>query len=283
MKTIVETITPRKAKELLEVNTNNRPISKTRVDHYTSLMKNGKWHLTHQGIAISKTNVIIDGQHRLLAVVDANMPIDFNITYNVDDDTFKFVDVGYTRTTGNIFAIKNIANYNRHSAGISRYYDFLNSDRALSSSGGSARIRNHYTHDDYLQFYYDNEDFLIKLNSKVASWYGMYKILKTSEIYAFSTFCVIDANWSFFRVESFFDHVFMIRHESPSNSPKLLFEKLIKDATGTTQMKPSARTAILIKAFNYFVKGRKVKRLHYIESNENFPSVDHNKYRSLAM
>src|SRR5690625_6568367 len=92
MKTLVETITPKKAKDLLEKNTHNRPVSNKRVDHYASLMKAGKWHLTHQGIAISKTDVIIDGQHRLLAVVQANMPIDFSITYGVEDETFKFVE-----------------------------------------------------------------------------------------------------------------------------------------------------------------------------------------------
>lgn len=275
MKTIVETITPRKAKELLEKNTNNRPVSKKRVDHYTSLMTNGKWHLTHQGIAISKTDVIIDGQHRLLAVVRANMPIDFTITYGVDDDTFKYVDVGYSRTTSNIFAIENIANYTRHAAGISRYHDFINNHRSLSIRGSGKTI-NHYTHDDYLKFYYNNEPLLIDILSKVSGWYNRYKILNTSEMYAIFTYCVIDANWSFSKVESFFDHVFMLRHDSPSNVPRLLFDKLIQDATGTTQMKPIARTAMLIKAFNYFVKGKSLKRLHYVDDNEQFPTIPQN-------
>ena len=273
METLVETITPKKAKDLLEKNTHNRPISNSRVEHYASLMQNGKWHLTHQGIAISKTDVIIDGQHRLMAVVDANMPIDFNITYGVEDHTFKYVDVGYTRTTSNIFAIEGIKNYTRHAAGISRYHDFKNSNKVLST-GHVGRTKNHYTHNDYLQFYYENESFLIDVHSKVASWYGKYKILKTSEMYAFFVYCVIDAKWSIEKVDSFFDHVFMLRHDSQSNVPRMLFDKLIQDATGTTQMKPKARTAILIKSFNYFVKGKSLKRLNYVEGNELFPSVD---------
>src|SRR5690625_433840 len=278
MKTLVETITPKKAKDLLEKNTHNRPVSNKRVDHYASLMKAGKWHLSHQGIAISKTDVIIDGQHRLLAVVQANMPIDFSITYGVEDETFKFVDVGYTRTTSNIFAIEGIQNYTRHAAGVSRYHDFKRSSLSLSSSSASARTENHYTHDDYLQFYYDNEQLLINIHSKVSSWYGRYKILKTSEMYAFFVYGIIDGKWSFKKLESFFDHVFMLRHDSVSNVPRLLFDKLIRDATGATQMKPKARTAILIKAFNYFVAGKSLERLHFVEGNESFPDVKINNH-----
>lgn len=276
MKTIIETITPKKAKELLEKNTHNRPVSQKRVNHYADIMKQGKWHLTHQGIAISKTGVIVDGQHRLLAVIQSNMPIDFNITYDVEDETFKYVDVGYTRTTSNIFAIEGISNYTKHASGVSRYHGFMNSQGSLSTTT-SSRVENNYTHDDYLQFYYDNEDFLIQVQSLATSLYSKYKILSTSEIYAFIVYANIDCNWSFEKVKSFFDHVYMLRHDAKSNVPRLLFDKLIQNATGTVEIKPKVKTALIIKAFNYFIKGKSLKRLHYVEENEKYPNVEINK------
>lgn len=272
MRTKVETVTPNKAKKLLSENTINRPLSKKRVEHYASLMEGGKWKLTHQGISIADDGTIIDGQHRLHAIIECNLPIDINISYGAEKETFKYIDVGYTRTTSNIFAIEGIKNYSKHSSGISRYHNFINSDRVLSTSN-SGRVENHYTHEDYLQFYYDHEDFLVRVHSKITSLYDMYRILSTSELYAFYVYCVIDAGWSETKVESFFDNLYMIRHDAKSNVPKMLFNKLIQDATGTTEMKPQVKTALIIKSFNYFVNGKSLKRLYFHEDNENFPSV----------
>jgi hypothetical protein len=53
---------------LLACNTKNRNIRKSVVDRYMRDMKNGNWELTHQGIALSDDNVLIDGQHRLMAI-----------------------------------------------------------------------------------------------------------------------------------------------------------------------------------------------------------------------
>lgn len=71
-----ELITPEIAKAYLEHNTKNRSISDPTVDSYAEDMKNGRW-CESTGIAISfDTNgVLADGQHRLLAIVKANVPI----------------------------------------------------------------------------------------------------------------------------------------------------------------------------------------------------------------
>lgn len=270
MKTIIKTITPDFAKELLDKNTSNRPISAKRVSYYASLMTQGKWHLTHQGIAISENDVIIDGQHRLMAVVKADIPIKFNVTTGADDESFKFVDVGYTRTTANIFSIEGIRNYTRHAAGIGKYHNFKKSQTSLAV-GNSRRLELNLTHDDYLDFYKEHEQLLININAHSTSLYSIYKILSTSEIYAFWVYCVIDAGWSFDDVNAFFQNVFMQRNDSKSNVPKLLFNKLIQNITGTVEIKATVKSALIIKAFNYHVLGKNLKRLHFSESNEKHP------------
>jgi hypothetical protein len=47
----VQSITPKKAAELLEANTTNRPLSKPVVRAFAEAMKRGDWLVTHQGIA----------------------------------------------------------------------------------------------------------------------------------------------------------------------------------------------------------------------------------------
>jgi len=71
MKTLVESISPTRAKEILLANNGNRLISWGWVRKLAGMMTRGEWLLTHQGIAFDVYGVLIDGQHRLEAIIIA--------------------------------------------------------------------------------------------------------------------------------------------------------------------------------------------------------------------
>lgn len=82
-------------------NENNRKISEGVVDKYARDMENGDWCLTHQGIAIDVNGQLLDGQHRLAAVVKAKKNILMMVTVGVPlsfnnnghkTDTFACID-----------------------------------------------------------------------------------------------------------------------------------------------------------------------------------------------
>ena len=111
MESKVITITPDMAKAMLEKNMkNNRRINHQTVKRYARIMKAGGWNLTHQGIAFDENDQLIDGQHRLEAIVMANVPITMMVTYGVqhtDGEAFT-IDTGTKRTTKNIMQISGI-------------------------------------------------------------------------------------------------------------------------------------------------------------------------------
>jgi hypothetical protein len=72
MKISMETITPARAEEILAGNTRNRHLRSTLVSQYASDMVAGRWKETHQGIAINCDGTLLDGQHRLAAIVQSN-------------------------------------------------------------------------------------------------------------------------------------------------------------------------------------------------------------------
>ncbi|MDQ2738234.1 MAG: hypothetical protein M3Y35_06395, partial [Actinomycetota bacterium] len=72
MRSKVQSITPKKAAEYLEANTANRPLSTAVVKSFAEAMTRGDWMVTHQGIAFGSGGVLVDGQHRLAAIVAAN-------------------------------------------------------------------------------------------------------------------------------------------------------------------------------------------------------------------
>lgn len=97
---VVEKITPEFAEELLSRNTHNRHIRDRHVDALSRDMQNGLWKMTGESIKIAKDGTILDGQHRLLAVVDSGVTIESAVTYNLEIDDQVVMDSGRTRTFG---------------------------------------------------------------------------------------------------------------------------------------------------------------------------------------
>ena len=82
--TVYMNITPEKAMTWLETtNSNNRKIIDNHVQRLARDMRHGKWQLNHQGIAFSVDGVLLDGQHRLWAIVESGTPVKMAVTFNL--------------------------------------------------------------------------------------------------------------------------------------------------------------------------------------------------------
>jgi len=92
-------VTPDMAKAWLERNhPENRGLNWAHVETLTLDMRSGNWKLTHQGIAFDADGFLIDGQHRLQAVVLANETVPLMVTYYKTGSIKGPVDRGKTRT-----------------------------------------------------------------------------------------------------------------------------------------------------------------------------------------
>src|SRR6267154_68959 len=93
----VQSITPNIAALWLKANTHNRPIKKRHVEFLGREMTLGNWQLNGQAIIISDNEDVLDGQHRLLAVIDSGETIDSLVIYGIKRDAFKTIDTGRVR------------------------------------------------------------------------------------------------------------------------------------------------------------------------------------------
>jgi hypothetical protein len=92
-------VTPSQAARWLDnQNNRNRPVIDAVVKRYARAMKTGRWRLTHQGIAFDQHGLLLDGQHRLWAVVEANVPVDMHVWFNVPADGVMAIDDGKGRS-----------------------------------------------------------------------------------------------------------------------------------------------------------------------------------------
>lgn len=82
MRTITQDISPAIASEYLKRNDVNRKPSATQVVLLAEDMSSGNWKLTHQGILIGKGGIVVDGQHRLLAVVKSGVTVPMLVSFD---------------------------------------------------------------------------------------------------------------------------------------------------------------------------------------------------------
>jgi hypothetical protein len=123
MKSRVERIDPQKAQAILDahwVKDRQRNPSPSVVSSYARSMRAGQWLLTHQGIAIDDNSELIDGVHRLLAVIESGTPIDIMVTRDISHNgnnagiyTIDAIDRGHERGVGQQLGLRHrLANAN---------------------------------------------------------------------------------------------------------------------------------------------------------------------------
>lgn len=71
----IQSVTPKQAKSWLEGHQNIRTINRRTVESLAHDIKAGNWRLTHQGICFNEKDELVDGQHRLHAIILADRPV----------------------------------------------------------------------------------------------------------------------------------------------------------------------------------------------------------------
>ena len=86
-------VTPAMANEWLsQNNTNYRVPNEETINGLARAMSAGEWKLTPQGISLDPDGLVIDGQHRLLAIIKSAVSIEMFVAFNVPKETELVID-----------------------------------------------------------------------------------------------------------------------------------------------------------------------------------------------
>lgn len=99
----IEEITPQIAAVYLQKNRTNRKLIENRVLFYMDQMVKGQWKLTGDSIKFSGL-FLIDGQHRLQAIVRSGITIKCLVVRNLGGDVFDVLDTGRVRQAGDVLS-----------------------------------------------------------------------------------------------------------------------------------------------------------------------------------
>lgn len=103
----IKNISPANAAKILDAkNIQNRSISKTKVYEYTKAMRNGDWLFNGDSIRVSSEGVLLDGQHRLTALVKSNTSQYFVVIENMHKEVGLTIDTGKNRSGGDVLSLE---------------------------------------------------------------------------------------------------------------------------------------------------------------------------------
>lgn len=91
-------VTPEMAREWLKQNRFNRAQRPEIVADYVRQIREGRWRRTHQGIAFSENGTLLDGQHRLFAIVETGITVPMLVFINESLENHLAIDGGKRRT-----------------------------------------------------------------------------------------------------------------------------------------------------------------------------------------
>ena len=129
-------VTPDYAQELLKKNDRNRGISKYVLGNYVADMKLDRWKDSASQIQISSEGSLLNGQHRLHAVVESGRSQYFTITKGLESETQDVMDLGKTRTVADALSIRGVKNWHMVAASIRLHYGWQTGTPIKTFEGG---------------------------------------------------------------------------------------------------------------------------------------------------
>ena len=164
----IETITPKSAMRYLEKNTINRKMQPTHCDVLRHEMECGDWRLSNDAICFSPDGVLLNGQHRLNAIVQSGMSSSYIVLDGMEKDTIDILDTTLrARSPADIFAMRGEINTKALVTALHYVNAFL-PDGKFNDGRRSARI----SQPDY--------DRLLKALPEVRDWVHFANTLKFS-------------------------------------------------------------------------------------------------------
>lgn len=265
---IVETITPAKAKEYLDKSGGNRNISKPVVESYAASMRAGKWLLNGEAITFDIDGVLLNGHHRLHAVILAQVPIKTFVTRGVEHECFTTYDCGRHRTVGQLIGMQGIKNYNIVASAVSLASRLVNGYRVSEGSGAKDMRK---SNSDMIDFFNHDRDFFVEIGQIVRSVTSNVRIIEGSIIGGSIYYLVRIGGYDLDYIINFFRQLCSL-DSSENKSIDLFRKRLIQNSASSTSKMPRQLVfALLVKTWNAYVTNRTIKLLWWRSEDEEYP------------
>lgn len=259
-------VTPSIAELYLGKMIQNRNIKESNIIKLTESIKKGYWNAENgEFIKIDKNGKLIDGQHRLRAVIKANTSIYMSFIFDCDPSSYQSLDIGISRSFGDILKMKGYKNYNKI-PNVIQNESVIIKGVTIRRLSGNSEINNII---DIERIYLENMEYIDYCITQGAKYYSRFKFLQNSVYHSYlNIFSKIDLDSAI----EFFEQLTSLNvHDT---NIELLKSILIKDAhTNIRKLNPVEKEALFIKSWNGYMQGKSPRFIRWQPSVEPYPTV----------
>lgn len=268
--TKIETITPEMAVHYLTFNRKNRNINRRNVQRMAKDMRKNNWRMTGESIKFSDKGNLIDGQHRLQAIIASGLPQKMLVIRNLSETVMDVIDTGAKRTMAHVLQIEEHKN-GALLAGILKMAYFL--DKGLDGLES-----NQPSHAELMDFYILHPE-LDEVASFTAGIKGKLQIYAPQSLLGLMRWATLTINKDM--SDEFFE-LFKLPPQIETHPITVMRNILVSQYTQSRRKATRGYVAaILFKGWNAFYERREVKLLKY-GVGEKFPRLSGFNYKNQA-
>lgn len=260
LKSKIETITPHMAAEYLATNKTNRPLSKVHVAGLSKSMTAHEWLCNGESIKFDHWGNLLDGQHRLHAVIASGISIETVVQTGLSPASFDTIDTGRLRSGADVLYLMGHDYPKIMSAAVRILILLSRSAKAATKS----RVNNR----DLTQFVIDNPTIKYSLSQGVVMLRKIKhpgKVRGSVAVAAHYIFSLVDVE----ATESFFLEMTSI---APIEHFRVLELRMNNDKIHRRSVTAIEELALLVKLWNAWREGKPVKKLQW-KTQEGFPQA----------
>lgn len=258
-------VTPQMAKEWLATNAkNNRDLSKITVKRYATDMVKGKWLLTGEAVKFDRTGRLIDGQHRLQALIESKVPkVNMFVVRGLDAETMAVLDTGRSRSAGDALKIGGHNGSSNEKAALAR--------RIIAYNGGQSKVFDQkkirlagtpITNREILDYVNENDLEEHVRFAHRARYHSVTQLLNVGE-WAFLHWLFSQRNPA--DATAFLEKLATLE-DVKNNSPiRTLFDKMTKSSI---KLDGKMKLAAAAQAWNAYRQGDDLKKIHVGRAEE---------------
>ena len=247
-------ITPEMAKDYLLTCKLNRRLSERNVENLYLQMKAGNWMLTGDPIKFATDGSLIDGQHRLKAIIKLNEPVNLYVAEGLNPDVFQVLDTGKGRSAADVLAAKGMK-YSHNLAAIARAI-ILWKNGTYSKNSGDGKLK--ATNKAILEFVETNPELYeigVYCQNHIYQNFRMIPLSSLAMLY----YVLSKKNQT--KTDEFFEKYSSGIDLSQNDPIRHLRDRLIKDRINKSRLNLRDKTALMIYTWNNFIQGKKITQL----------------------
>lgn len=244
-------VSPELAAEMLGHNTHNRNLRHRQVSAYAADMSAGKWHDNGETIKVAVDGTIIDGQHRLSAIIESDTKQRMLVVRNLPIHVQETVDAGMKRSFCDVLKLRAETDTMNLAAACRQVAMWEAGERnySMSYTATNAQMLDVLKRHSSLRY-------SISVSASVRRHLPIQGSVLSLCHWLFSS---LDSEDS----EAFFEHLKDGTGLGPTHPVYVLRRTVIDNMTAKSRITPVVMTAFVITTWNSYREGREISLLRF--------------------